>query len=94
VVLEPEPVPDVGTAVTGVVDVDVVARLRVELVEVRPTGRVLERNPVRHDRQRVLRVGCGERVDVGVVTGRIDRGERRFPVAGAEGERNGHRDRQ
>ena len=91
---EPEPVADVGLAVAGVVDVDVVPRLLVELVEVRAAGRVLERNPVRHDRQRVLRVrrGVTHRRPCRRAVGSIER-ERRFPVAGAKSERHRHPDR-
>ena len=66
-VLELPAVGDVLAPVTGVVDLDVVARLRVELAEVRAAGRILERDPVRDDREAARRVRRGERVDVGVV---------------------------
>ena len=51
VVLEREQEPNVGPAVAGVVDVQPVPRTLVELVEVRPSGRILERDPVGDHRQ-------------------------------------------
>ncbi len=51
--LELEPVADVEPAVAGVVDVEVVPRAVVEAVEVRPACGILERDPVRDDRERV-----------------------------------------
>src|SRR4029078_7580198 len=73
-------------------DVDVVPRFRVELVEVRTPGRILEGNPVRGDRKRMRSVVRGIRVDVRIVAGWIDRGQRRLPVTGAKTERHGYPD--
>jgi len=50
VVLEGPPIGQVGLRVTVVVDVDVVTGIGGELVEVRAARRVLERQPVRHQR--------------------------------------------
>src|SRR5262249_40753816 len=69
-VVELPPVGDVLDAVAGVVDLDVVARVRIELAEVRAAGRVLERNPVGDDRQLARRVRGGGREQVGVVGAR------------------------
>ena len=74
-------VADVVVAVARVVDVDVVRRPRVEAVEVRPAGRILERDPVGDDRQRILRIIGRVRVEVGVVGRRVDRRERRLAMA-------------
>ena len=80
---ELEPVADVVVAVARVVDVQVVRRPVVEAVEVRAPGRILERDPVGDDRQRVGRVGRDEGIDVGVVRGGIDRRERSLAVGRA-----------
>ena len=77
---EREAVTDVVLAVAGVVDVDVVTRLRVELVEVRAAGGVLERHPVGDDRQRVRSVLRRIGVDVRVVGGWVDRCQRCLSV--------------
>ena len=90
--VEVEPVPDVGNAVTGVVEVQVVVRVVVELVEVRPAGRVLERHPVPDDRQCAGSVLRREGVGIRVISRRIDRGQGRLSMRGAKAQR--HRDRQ
>ena len=66
-VLERPAVGDVGLGVTVVVDVDVVGRLRVPRVEVRPAGRLLEGPPVGDHGDGVGVVRADERVGVGVV---------------------------
>ena len=89
--LELPAVGDVLAPVAGVVDLDVVARPRIELAEVRAARRVLERDPVRDDRQAARRVRRRERVEVGVVGRRIGEDRRRLPVAGADDARHGER---
>ncbi len=61
------PVRDVLAPVAGVVDLDVVPRLWIELAEVRASGRLLERDPVGDDRQAAGSVLRREGVDVRVV---------------------------
>ena len=90
--LEVEQVPDVGDTVTGVVDVQVVVGVVVELVEVRPAGRILDRHPVPNDRQGARGILRSEGVGVRVVSRRIDRGQGRLSMRGAKAQR--HRDRQ
>jgi hypothetical protein len=99
--LELEAVTDVGLAVARVVDVDVVPRAVVEPVEVRAAGGILERDPVRDHRQLMFFVAVRgrivldrERVDVGVVRGGIECGERCLAVARANSERDRHCDRR
>ena len=82
------PVRDVLAAVAGVVDLDVVARLRIELAEVRAARRVLERDPVRDDRQVVRRVGRRERVEVRVVRRRVGEDRRGLAVTRAAAARS------
>ena len=89
-VLELPPVGDVLVAVTGVVDLDVVARLGIELAEVRAAGRLLERDPVGDDRQAAWRVLRREGVDVGVVRRRVEHDAGRLAVRGAEDHRDDH----
>ena len=83
--LELEPVGDLGPAVAGPVEVDVVAGRRRELVVHRPGRRILRGDPVRDDRQHVRPVDAPERVQVGVVRRRILRDQRRLAVAGSCG---------
>ena len=71
VVLEREQEPKVGPAVAGVVDVQPVPGTLIELVKVRPTGRILERDPVGDHRQFPERIRSCERVQVRVVGGRV-----------------------
>ncbi len=85
---EGEAIANVGVTVARVVDVDVVPGPVVEAIEVRTAGGILERMPVGHDGQRIRRIARRERVDVGVVGGRIHRDVRRFAVARADAERN------
>jgi len=73
---------DVGLAVAVAVDVDVVVRAGLPRVEVRSAVGLLERDPVRDERDRVRLVRAGERVHVGVVVLRVPGGERRLAVAG------------
>ena len=87
--LELELVTDVVLPVTRVVDVDVVVGAVVEPVEVRTARRILERDPVRHHRQLPGGVVRRERVDVGVVRGRVERRVRGFAVARADAHRHG-----
>ena len=68
---EGEPVGDVGYAVTVVVDVDLVADVVAELVEVRAAGRCLERDVVGDQRDGVGPVGAHERIEVGAVGDRV-----------------------
>src|SRR5262249_57439284 len=83
--LEGPAVGEVGLRVTVVVDVDVIAGVGRELVEVRPARRGLERQPVRHQRGGALLVGADERVHVGVVVLRLPGDERCLTVAGGYG---------
>ena len=77
---------DVRPPVARVVDLDVVAGLGIELAEVRPARRLLQRDPVRDDRQAAGGVGRGERVDVRVVGRRVGEDLRGLAMAGAGGE--------
>src|SRR5205823_3327190 len=67
VVLELPTVDDVGLAITVVVDVDVVERAVRERVEVGTARRLLERDPVADEGDRVRLVRADERVQVGPV---------------------------
>ena len=87
--LELELVTDVVLPITRVVDVDVVVGAVVEPVEVRTARRILERDPVRHHRQLPGRVVRRERIDVGVVRGRVECRVRGFAVARADAHRHG-----
>jgi len=69
--VELELVGDVRLTVTGVVDVDLVQHVVAELEEVRAAGWVLQRHEVRDQRDGVGLVGTDERVDIGVVRGRV-----------------------
>ena len=80
---EAELVADVLVAVAGVVDLQLVEDVVAEAVEVRAARRLLERDVVREDRDRVRLVRAHERVDVGVVGDRILRDQRRLSVAGS-----------
>ena len=79
--LELEVVRDVRLPVAVAVDVDVVPRGGREGVVVRPRGRILARDEVADDRQRVGLVRRAERVEVGVVRRRVLRDQRCLPVA-------------
>ena len=68
---EAELVDDVLLAVGRVVDVDLVDDVLAEGIEVRPAGRLFERDVVRHDRDRVRLIRTTECVDVRVVRGRV-----------------------
>ena len=68
---EPELERDVGPAVPVVVDVDLVQHVVAELVEVRASGRPLQRNVVGDQRDRVRFVRAHERVYVGTVGHRV-----------------------
>jgi hypothetical protein len=69
--LELEPVLDVRQPVAVVVDVDRVEDVVAELEEVRPARRVLQRDVVGDDRDRVRLVRADERVRVRVVCDRV-----------------------
>ena len=68
---EPELVRDVGDAVAVVVDVDLVQHVIAELEEVGAASRILERDVVRDERDRVGFVRADEGVGVGVVGYRV-----------------------
>jgi hypothetical protein len=68
-----------GVAV--VVDVDLVEDVGIEQVEVRAAVGRLERDVVGDQRHHVPVVRVDERVDVGVVGGRVERDERGFAMA-------------
>ena len=85
------PVRDVLATVAGVVDLDVVAGLRIELAEVRATGRLLERDPVGDHGQAAWSVLRREGVDVGVVRGRVGQDPGRLSMARAEDGRGNQR---
>ena len=76
----------VRAPVAGVVDLHVVARLGIELAEVRPAGRLLQRDPVGDDREAAGGVRRGERVDVGVVGRGVGEDLRGLAMARAGGE--------
>ena len=79
--LEPERVGHVGPAVAVPVDEDVVLRGLRERVVVRAGRGILTRDPIGHDGERARLVRAAERVQVGVVRGRILRDQRCLPVA-------------
>jgi hypothetical protein len=80
--VELEAVGDVRPRVAVVVHMDLVAGVLVEVVEVRPAVRVLERDVVGDDRDGVGLIGADEGVQVGVVHRRVLADQRRFAVAG------------
>lgn len=80
---------DIGDTVTAVVDLDVVAQVVAERVEVRAAVGLLHRNPVRHHGDGVGLVGAGERVHVGVVRPRVPGDQGRLTVAGGHAETRG-----
>ncbi len=84
-VLEREAIGDVRLRVTGVVDLDLVPSVSREAVPVRSRRGLLERDPVRHQRDGVRFVGTDERVEVGDVNRRILRNQGRLPVARRSG---------
>src|SRR5262249_49352461 len=79
--LEREGVGQIRLAVAVPVDLDVVLRGLAERVVVRAGRRVLTGDPVRDDGEGVRLVRAAERVQVGVVRGRVLRDERRLAVA-------------
>ena len=91
---EAELVDDVRPRVARPVDVELVLRGRRERVVVRAGRRILTRDPVGDDRDRVRLVRAPERVQVGVVGARILRDQRRLAVTGGgAGARAGADDR-
>src|SRR5262245_45755348 len=81
---ERELVRDLRLPVPVVVDVDVVEDVVAELVEVRPSRRLLERDEVGDEHDLVGLLGVHEGVDVGVVRARVLADERRLPMARGE----------
>ena len=65
--VEPELVGDVGVGVVVVVDMDLVEDVVAELVEVRPTGGLLEGHVIGDYRDRAGVIGADEGVKVGAV---------------------------
>ena len=89
---EAELVDDVVDGVAVVVDVERVQHVVAEVVEVRPAGRLLERDPVGDQRDGVGLVGADEGVGVGVVGHRVLRDQRGLAVAGRPRRRQGAHD--
>ena len=77
---EAELVADVLVRIAVVVDLELVQDAVVELREVRPARRLLERDVVRDQRDRVRPVRTPERVQIGVVRRRVVGDHRRFAV--------------
>ena len=73
-------------AIASVVDINRVEHIIAEAGEVRPTGRLFERNVVGDDCDSVSPVGTDESVQVSIVGGRVLTDERRFAVAGSLGQ--------
>ena len=90
-VLEAPAVGDVLDAVAGVVDLDVVVGLGIELAEVRPARGAHQRDPVRDHGQLPRRVRRHERVHVRVVGGGVEHDPGGLAMRGTEDAGGGQR---
>ncbi len=78
--VEAELVGDIGIGVVVVVDMDLVEDVVAELVEVRPTGRLLEGHVVGDYRDRAGVIGADEGVKVGAIGDGVLGDLRRFAM--------------
>src|SRR5262245_13081668 len=72
---------DVGYSIAGVVDIDVVQDVWIEVEKSRTTRGSFHRNVVGYDRNRIGAIGTHERVQIGIVCERIIADQWRFPMA-------------
>ena len=89
--MEAEGEGDVALAITDVVDVDLVADVIAEAVEVRAARGILERHVVGDQHHVVRVVGRLKGIEVGVVGERVLRDQRSFPMARGAGGQRGQR---